>query len=93
MFADDFVGLTTNAEDLQTLINVVQQFCNKWSLKSNIKKSAVMVFSKQVDTGTYTWKWGDKEIPRVASYYHLGIEFASHGSWDSHVQTVINSGK
>ena len=29
MFADDFVGLTTNAEDLQTLINVVQGFCNK----------------------------------------------------------------
>jgi len=24
MFADDFVGLTTNAEDLQTLINIVQ---------------------------------------------------------------------
>ena len=27
MFADDFVGLTTNAEDLQTLINVLQGFC------------------------------------------------------------------
>ena len=37
MFADDFVGLTTNAEDLQKLINVVQGFCNKWRLKSNIK--------------------------------------------------------
>ena len=33
MFTDDFVGLTTNAEDLQTLINVVQGFCNKWRLK------------------------------------------------------------
>ena len=39
----DFVGLTTNAEDLQTLINVLQGFCKKWSLKSNIQKSAVMV--------------------------------------------------
>jgi len=27
MFADDFVGLITNTEDLQTLINVVQEFC------------------------------------------------------------------
>ena len=93
MFADDFVGFTNNAEDLQTLINVVQQFCNKWRLKSNIKKSAVMVFSKQVDTGACTWKWGDKEIPRVASYCYLGIEFASNDSWDSHVQKVIASGK
>ena len=45
MFADDFVGLTTNVEDLQKLINVVQGFCNKWRLKSNIKKSAVVVFT------------------------------------------------
>ena len=44
MFADDVVGLTTNAEDLQKLIDVVQEFCNKWRLRSNIKKSAVMVF-------------------------------------------------
>ena len=60
MFAGDFVGLTTNAEDLQTLINIVQGFCR---LKSNIKKSAVVVFSKQVNTGACTWKWGDKDIP------------------------------
>ena len=33
MFANDFVGLTTNAEDLQILIIVVQEFCNKWSLE------------------------------------------------------------
>ena len=38
MFADDFVGLTTSAEDLQTLINVVRGFCNKGRLKSNIKQ-------------------------------------------------------
>ena len=93
MFADDFVGLTTNAEDLQTLINIVQGFCNKWRLKSNIKKSAVMVFSKEVNTGACTWKWRDKDIPEVVRYCYLGIEFAKNGSWDSHVQKVINNGK
>ena len=52
-----------------------------------------MVFSKEVVKGTCTWKWGDKEIPRVVSYCHLGIEFANNGSWDSHLQKVINNGK
>ena len=93
MFADDFVGLTTNAEDLQKLINVVQGFCNKWRLKSNIKKSAVVVFSKVAITDMCTWKWGDNVIPRVVSYCYLGIEFAENGSWDSHVQKVIDNGK
>ena len=86
----DFVGLTTNAEDLQKLINVVQGFCNKWRLKSNIKKSAVVVFSKVAITDMCAWKWGDKVIPRVVSYCYLGIEFAENGSWDSHVQNVAN---
>ena len=93
MFADDFVGLTTNAEDLQKLINVVQGFCNKWRLKSNIKKSAVVVFSKVAITDMCAWKWGDNVIPRVVSYCYLGIEFAENGSWDSHVQKVIDNGK
>ena len=52
-----------------------------------------MVFSKEVDTGECTWKWGDKDIPEVVSYCYLGIKFANNGSWDSHVQKVINSGK
>ncbi len=38
MFADNFVGLITNTADLQTLINLVQEF---------------MVFSIEVDTGTF----------------------------------------
>ena len=33
MFANDFVGLTTNAEELQILIIVFQEFYNKWSFE------------------------------------------------------------
>ena len=48
MFADDFVGLTTNAEDLQTLINIVQGICNKWRLESNIKRVLLWFFLKRL---------------------------------------------
>ena len=44
MFADDFVGLAGDKDDLQKLIDVVYAFCKKWRLRANIKKSAVMVF-------------------------------------------------
>ena len=52
-----------------------------------------MVFSIEVDTGTFTRKWGDKDIPRVASYSFLGIEFVNNGSLDRHVRIVIVKGK
>ena len=45
MLANDFVGLTT----------LVQEFCNKWKLKYNIKKSAVTVFFKHVKTDWYMY--------------------------------------
>ena len=37
VFADDFV-LTINAEDLQMLIDVAQEFYNKWKLKFTSKR-------------------------------------------------------
>ena len=43
MFADDVVGLTTN-EDLEMLIYVVQEFCDKWRRKSNIKRVQLWYF-------------------------------------------------
>ena len=51
-----------------------------------------MVFFKEVVKGICTWKWGSRstEIPRVVSYCYLGIEFANNGSWDRHVQKIMN---
>ena len=81
MFADDFVGLTTNAEDLQTLINVVQGFCNTWKLNSNIKRGLLWYFLKRL---IQVHVHGSGEIETFqrlyVSYCYLGIEFANNGS-------------
>ena len=55
LFADDFVGVSDSRESLQKLIDVVHGYCNKWRLKANVSKSAVMVFSKYSVKGG--WKW------------------------------------
>ena len=36
LFADDFVGLSDSKEQLQKLINVIYNYCNKWRLKANV---------------------------------------------------------
>ena len=52
LFADDFVGVSDSRESLQKLIDMVHRYCNKWRLKANVTKSAVMVFSKNsVESG------------------------------------------
>ena len=54
LFADDFVGVSGSKEGLQKLISVVY---NKWRLKANVSKSAVMVLSRDPVEGE--WKWGE----------------------------------
>ena len=83
LFADDYVGVSESRESLQKFIDVVYRYCNRWRLKANVGKSAVMVFCKG------KWKWGEHELPKVSSYCNLGIDFASNGAWNVHIKKVI----
>ena len=86
LFADDFVGVSGSKEGLQGVISVVNGYCNKWRLKANVCKSAVMVFSRNPVEGE--WKWGEHLLPRVSNYTYLGIDFACNGAWDVHIKKI-----
>ena len=66
LFADDFVGISDSKESLQKLIDVVYSYCNKWRLRANVSKSAVMGFSKHA--ANVCWQWGEYSLPIVSSY-------------------------
>ena len=51
---------------LYCVIDVVHGYCNKWRLKANVSKSAVMVFSKNSVEGGR--KWGEHTLPKVSNY-------------------------
>ena len=91
LFADDFVGITDSREKLQKLIDVVHKYCNRWRLRANVGKCAVMVFSRNSVGGS--WMWGEHSIPLVSNYCYLGIDFASDGGWDVHLNKVVGNGK
>ena len=78
LFADDFVGIIDSKESLQKLLDVVYSYCSKWRLRTNVSKSAVMVFSKDAVNGC--WKWGEYSLPIVYSYSYLGIDFSTNGA-------------
>ena len=52
------------------LIDVVYSYCSKWRLGANVRKSAVMVFSKDAVNGCR--KWGEYSLLIVSSYSYLG---------------------
>ena len=53
LFADDFVGVSNSEEELQRLINVAHAYCCKWRLKTNVSKSAVVVFARELVEGSW----------------------------------------
>ena len=73
------------------LIKQTLGYCSKWRLKANVTKSAVIVFTKEAVEGT--WKWGEHDLPTVAKYTFLGIDFASNGAWDGHIKKVLDCGR
>ena len=91
LFANDFVDVSDSMESLQKLIDVVHRYCNKWRLKANVSKSAVMVFSQ--NSVEFRWKWGEHKLPKVSNYSYLAIGFVSNGAWDVHLKKVLHNGR
>ena len=88
LFADDFVGIAETGQALQSLIDVVHNYSKRWRFEANVKKCAVVVFSR-TERGSGKWVWGGESLPILDSYCYLGIEFSSDGSWDKHIKSLI----
>lgn len=46
LFADHFVGVSESAEQLQKFRDAVHSYCQKWRLKANVSKTAVMTLER-----------------------------------------------
>ena len=91
LFADDFVGISESKESLQSLIDVVHTYCNKWRLKATVTKSAVIVFSRESIEGS--WRWGERELPKVEIVYILRSNLCLQWVMGTHIKKVLDSGK
>ena len=47
LYADDILLMAENPEDLQSLLNIVSDWCEKWRLSINNKKTQIMHVRKQ----------------------------------------------
>ena len=96
LFADD-TSLSMVVSDpaaagtvLQTDIDTITRWAQKWLVKFNPAKSESLVISrKRFKTNHPGLFMSNTEIPPVTSHKHLGIFLSSDGSWDSHISNSI----
>ena len=75
---------------LQTDIDKITRWAQKWLVKFNPSKSESLVISpKRFNPNHPDLFMSNTEIPSVTSHKHLGIFLSDDGSWDFHIGKSI----
>ena len=95
-YADDNIALAETAEELNTIIKVIQDYCCKWRIRVNQSKCKVLVVGsdftkcmKKHKAGKLVWKWGEHSLPLVEQTKYLGTILHHSLSTDAHFQYVL----
>ena len=92
LYADDMVLISESENKLQTLLNILQEWCFKWRVKVNTGKSEVIHFRKKNTLRSeHVFKLYDGEFKKVATYKYLGVILDEHLSYETCISTLSNS--
>jgi hypothetical protein len=84
LYADDLVILSESPTGLQHCLNALDNYCEKWRLNINIKKTKVMILSKterkaKTDSNAYLFDLNDNRLELVKEYKYLGLTVTCNG--------------
>ncbi|KAK2707167.1 hypothetical protein QYM36_014999 [Artemia franciscana] len=91
LFADDIALVANKPQDLQTLLNLIEEYLHIKKLRLNTEKSEVVIFKKRKvgDDEKYTFKFNNKELFISKRIKYLGFILSENGSLRSHVDEII----
>ena len=73
LYADDLILMTTNENDLQFLLNVVENWCKKWRLEVNLTKTNIMhVRNPHCPQSKFTFLFNYRTVNYCKTYKYLG---------------------
>ena len=90
LYADDLVLLSNSKEGLQQLIDLLQEFCQTWALKVNMKKTKIMVFQKRShgEGNEPQFMLGQTTIEHTKTYTYLGLKISHTGNFNAAVNEL-----
>ena len=77
MYADDLILLADSEKGLQKQIDKVGEYCEKWKLDINIKKTKVMVFNRGNKLLKSEIRYGNAVIENVKVFKYLGFSISA----------------
>jgi hypothetical protein len=92
MYADDVALVAENAEDLQSLVTTMYEWCNRWHLSINSEKSKVVHFRrKRTDRRPRRIEVAGSTLEYVCAFKYLGVIFDEHLTYNEHASALAGS--
>jgi Reverse transcriptase (RNA-dependent DNA polymerase) len=94
LYADDQVLLADSPEQLQTMMDLVEEYATRWRFRLNCKKSAVMVYGSS--PGAHPprlWWFGGDLVAERTSYRYLGVILQADGGFTLHGLDLLQRGR
>ena len=82
LYADDLIIISESAEGLQHSLHLLHEYCNKWELRVNLKKTNAMQIGKGKSLSKQ-YKFGNEEINTVSTYKYLGSIVNDNGTFSN----------
>ena len=91
LWADDIILFSETTEGLQQCLDNLSDYCKKWKLEINIKKTKSVIFNKigkrLKNNGI---KLNSVEIEHVSSYTYLGFTISASGKFHLGIQNLVD---
>ena len=79
LYADDAVVMCESADELHSLLDVVDGYGKDFGVRFSSEKSKVMIVNRSQDESNATWRIGMNELNQVLEYKYLGMWVSPNG--------------
>ena len=79
MYADDIIILAKTEKGLQSALNSLGDYCQKWKFQINFDKSKVMIFQKRKKSHNCNFSLLNTNLSVTNEYKYLGIYITDTG--------------
>ncbi len=89
LYTDDTILISESSKDLQSMLDALYIYCDKWKLQLNISKTKIVIFSRGLARKPPTWTFGTESLEVVSEYVYLGITFNFNGRFTKAINKQI----
>ena len=93
LYADDLIILSQSPSGLQNGLNILSQFCSKWGLTVNLKKTQIMVFQKKNKRNKLSFIYENHPVEAVSHCTYLAIKSSASGDLKTGIEVLSSKAR